>query len=110
MAELFRVVGAAVTTTNTVNVLAFGTTSSAIVRLMTVCNTHSSATASINIQMAKSANTNTPYLMFAYTEVTAQATMLPFSEPLTLEPGDVLQVKAGQANHFHVVVSALQIF
>lgn len=109
MPEIFRVVGTAVATTNTINVLNFGATSSAIVRLLTVCNTHTAETASITIQIAKQANTTIPYIMFAYTQVTAQATVTPLSEPLTLEAGDVLQVKAGSSAHFHVVASALQI-
>lgn len=110
MADIFRLVATAVTTTNSFNVLSFGTASTAVVRLMTICNTSSSSTASINVQVVKAANTNTPVVMFAYTQVTAQQTVLPFAEPLTLEGGDKLQVAAGQADRFHVVVSALETF
>jgi hypothetical protein len=109
MPEIFRVVATAVGTTNTLNVLNFGPTSSAIVRLLTVCNTHTSQTASISIQVAKQANTNVSYVMFAYTQVSAQQTVTPLSEPLTLEAGDVLQVKSDSSASFHVVASALQI-
>jgi len=110
MADIFRLVATAVTTTNAINVLSFGTASTAVVRLMTICNTHSSSTASINVQVVKAAATNTPVVMFAYTQVTAQQTVVPFAEPLTLEGGDKLQVAAGQADRFHVVVSALETF
>lgn len=110
MADIFRLVATAVTTTNTFNVLAFGTASTAVVRLLTICNTHTSATASINVQVVKSASTTSPVVLFAYTNVAAQQTLLPFSEPLTLEGGDRLQVAAGQTGHFHVVVSALETF
>lgn len=110
MADTFRLVAVPVTATGTFNVLSFGTASTAVVRLMTICNTHSSSTASINVQVVKAANTNTPVVMFAYTNVSAQQTIVPFAEPLTLEGGDKLQVDAGQANRFHVVVSALETF
>lgn len=110
MADIFRLVATAVTTTNAINVLSFGTASTAVVRLMTICNTSSSSTASINVQVVKAAATNTPFILFAYTQVTAQQTVLPLSEPLTLEGGDKLQVVAGQADRFHVVVSALETF
>lgn len=110
MADIFRLVATAVTTTNAINVLSFGTASTAVVRLMTLCNTHTSSTASINVQVVKAAATNTPIVMFAYTQVTAQETVVPFSEPLTLEGGDRLQVAAGQAGRFHVVASALETF
>lgn len=110
MADIFRLVATPVTATGAINVLAFGTASTAVVRLMTICNTHSSSTASINVQVVKAAATNTPVVMFAYTQVTAQQTVVPFAEPLTLEGGDKLQVAAGQADRFHVVVSALETF
>lgn len=110
MADFFRLVATAVTTTNAINVLSFGTASTAVVRLMTLCNTHTSSTASINVQVVKAAATNTPIVMFSYTQVTAQETVVPFSEPLTLEGGDRLQVAAGQAGRFHVVASALETF
>lgn len=110
MADFFRLVATAVTTTNAINVLSFGTASTAVVRLMTLCNTHTSSTASISVQVVKAAATNTPIVMFSYTQVTAQETVVPFSEPLTLEGGDRLQVAAGQAGRFHVVASALETF
>ena len=110
MAELFRASGAAVTTTNTFVALAFGTSSSALVRTLSVCNTHNLETASITIQMAKSADTSTPYVLFQLTQVTAQQTVQPLSGPLALEPGDQIQVRASHSAHFHVVASSLQIF
>lgn len=110
MADIFRLVATSVTTTNTFNVLAFSTGSTAVVRFMTICNTHTSATASINVQVVKAASTNSPVVMFAYTNVAAQQTLVPFAEPLTLEGGDRLQVAAGQADRFHVAVSALETF
>jgi hypothetical protein len=110
MADVFRLVATAVTTTSAFNVLAFGTASTAVVRFFTICNTHTSSTASINVQVVKAASTNSPVILFAYTNVGAQQTMLPFSEPLTLEGGDRLQVAAGQAGRFHVVASALETF
>lgn len=110
MPDIFRLVATPVTTTSTLNVLSFGTASTAVVRLMTICNTHSSSTASINVQVVKAAATNTPIIMFAYTQVATQQTVVPFSEPLTLEGGDKLQVAAGQADRFHIVASALETF
>lgn len=110
MADIFRLVATPITSTGAINVLAFNTASTAVVRLMTICNTHSSSTASMNVQVVKAAATNTPVILFAYTQVSARQTIVPFAEPLTLEGGDRLQVDAGQADRFHVVVSALETF
>jgi hypothetical protein len=110
MPDIFRLVATAVTTTSTFNVLAFGSASTAVIRLMTICNTHTSSTANITVQVVKAASTNSPVILFAYTSVAAQQTLVPFSEPLTLEGGDRLQVVAGQTGQFHVVASALETF
>jgi len=110
MGDVFRLIATSVTTTNTFDVLAFDSGSTAVVRLMTICNTHTSSTASISIQVVKLASTNSPVVLFSYTSVAAQETLLPFAEPLTLEGGDRLQVVAGQAGRFHVAVSALETF
>ena len=110
MGDIFRLIATSVTTTNTFNVVAFDSASTAVVRLMTICNTHTSSTASINVQVVKSANTNSPVVLFVYTNVAAQETLLPFAEPFTLEGGDRLQVIAGQTGRFHVSVSALETF
>lgn len=110
MPDLFRVVATAVTTTNAVNVLAFDTGSTAVIRFMTICNTHTANTASVDVQLVKASATNTPFILFRYTQVTAQETVAPLSQPLALEGGDRLRVQAGQANQLHVVTSALETF
>lgn len=108
MPDFFRLVATAVTTTNAVNILSFETASTAIVRLVTLCNTHTANTVSFDIQVLKSDATATPFIMYRYTQVTAQETVSPLSEPLTLQGGDKLQVRASAANQLHVVTSALE--
>lgn len=93
MADVFRMFAASVTNATAVQIINLGTTSTAIIRSMTVCNTSSSSTASVDITVERVPLTAEFYL-FRYTQVAASQTLTPIDSPIVLDGGDVLKVSA----------------
>lgn len=107
MAESFRMF-ATIVNTAVVNIAALATPSVALVRMLSVCNTHSSSTAQASIQVVKASNTSNPVLVFSGITFNAGQTRLLLTEPLVLENGDVLQLATGNTAHFHAITSLLE--
>jgi len=97
MADTFRMFAARVTSTVAVSLVNLGTTSTAIMRSLTICNTHTSATASVDISIERTPET-AEYLVQRYTQVDSQATVEPITTPMVLSGGDVLKVTANTGN------------
>jgi hypothetical protein len=107
MAESFRTF-ATIVNTSVVNIASLATPSVALIRMLSVCNTHSSSTAQASIQVVKSQNTATPVLLYSGLTFSASQTRLLLTEPLVLENGDLLQFATGDTAHFHVLTSMLE--
>jgi len=97
MADIFRVFVAKATNTVSIELVNLGTTSTAIIRSLSICNTHTSSTASVDVTLLRSPTT-TEYFLHRFTQVTASQTVEPITSPVVLDAGDVLKIRANSGN------------
>lgn len=108
MADIFTLIAKSLTSTSSLTLTTLGTASTALVRGLTVCNTHTSATASFDVTITKSGSTTGVY-MFRGVTLSAQETKQPLAGyPLVLNAGDAIAAKASVANQVDTTLSYLE--
>lgn len=105
MADVFKVAAKAITTTNAFQVLVVGSSATAIVRSLTICNTSTASTASCDVLAS---NLSGDVYVFRLTSFTAAQTIDPLQNAIVLGPSESLKVQASPANAIHVRVSYLE--
>lgn len=96
-----------ITSTSTVDVINLGTASTALVRSVTVCNTSTQASGSLDFSIVKSDST-TEYIVFRYSSVSTRQTIQPLTQAIVLAGGDKFRVQA-PTGEFNVIASVLDI-
>lgn len=109
MADTFRMAAKTLTANTTISLVALGTASTAIVRGVTFCNTHASASATYDFTVVPNGLTASIYLVKGVS-LAAQATSQPLTNPIVLNAGDTLQAKASVANQIDCTVSYLESY
>lgn len=96
-------------TTATTTLVSMGTASTSVVRGVTFCNTHTSASATYDLTVVLNGATAGVYLVRGVS-LAAQATSQPLSQPLVLNGGDAIQAKASVSNQIDCTVSYLESY
>lgn len=109
MADTFRLVAKTLTANTTISLVSLGTASTAIVRGLTFCNTHTASSATYEFSILPSGLTASVFL-FKGVSLSAQATSQPLTDPVVLNAGDTLQAKASAANQVDCTVSYLESY
>lgn len=108
MPNTFSMFATAITTTNTVTLVALGTAATALVRSVSLCNAHTASTASMDIFVNKGTNTDAIYVG-RYTQLTAMQTVHVLPEPIVLDAGDSLKAAGAVVANVHAVASVMKI-
>jgi len=105
MADVFKVSAKSITTTNTFTMLVVGSSATAIVRSLTICNTSTVSTASCDVLTAGASG---DVHLFRLTSITAAQTIDPLANALVIGPSGTLKVKVSPADCIQVVASYLE--
>jgi uncharacterized cupredoxin-like copper-binding protein len=109
MADIFRMVAKTLTSTSNTTIAEMGTSSTAVVRGVTICNTSAAATATFDLLVVPSGTTAGVYMVKA-SSLATQATSQPLDSPIVLNAGDKLQAKASAANQIDITASYLESY
>jgi len=105
MADVFRVAAKAITTTSSFQVLSVGSSATAIIRSLTICNTSTASTASCDVLTS---SVSGDVYVFRLTSLTAAQTIDPLQNAIVIGPSGALKVQASPANSIHVLASYLE--
>jgi|688.fasta_scaffold305833_3 hypothetical protein len=108
MADIFRMAAKTLTSTTNTTVAQMGTSSTAVVRGITFCNT-GTASATYDLLVVPDGLTSAVYMIRA-ASLASQATGQPLNSTIVLNPGDRLQARASAANVLDVTASYLESF
>jgi len=108
LANTFAMYATAITATNAVTLVSLGTSATALVRSLTLCNAHTASTASMDVFINKGTNTDAIYLS-RYTQVASQQTLHVLPEPIVLDAGDSLKASGAVVSLVHAVASVMKI-
>ena len=108
MANTYK--NSAVKLSSTSETVVYSGTSSgtALIRSIYISNTHGSTASTIDVYWNDSTD-NEDYYIVKNVSVAAATSFQPLSEPIILEAGDSIRVKAGTANILEVTVSLLEV-
>lgn len=108
MADAFTLIAKTLTSTSSITLTTLGTASTALIRGLTLCNTSTSSSATVDLTVTKNGSTAGVY-MFRGISVAAQATSQPLSgTPMVLNAGDSMSAKASAANQIDATLSFLE--
>lgn len=109
MADVFRLLSTTLTTTGTTTILSMDSSSTAIIRGIIMCNSHTSSSATYDLTVVPDGITTGRYI-FRGVSVASQATSQPLNDPLVLSAGCKLQAKPSAAGQFDATVSYLESY
>lgn len=105
MADVFKVVATAATSTNTFTFVSVGDSSTAIIRTLTICNSFTASTASCDILMSSAAG---DIYVRRITSFAAASTIDAISNAVVIGPGGKMKATASPADAVHIVASYLE--
>lgn len=109
MADVFRMAAKTLTSTTATTVAEMGTSSTAVVRGITFCNTSTSSSATYDLLVIPNGLTAGIYMIKA-ASLSSQATGQPLNSTLVLNAGDKLQARASVSNVIDVTASYLESY
>ncbi len=108
MANTYKNSAVKLSTTNETTAYAGVSNGTSVVRSIYVSNTHGSTASTIDVYWNDSTD-NEDYYIVKNVSVSSATAFQPLTEPLILEAGDSIRVKAGTANILEVTVSVLEV-